>query len=277
MSRWWRAYDDAVDNAKLILLTDRQHRTWFNLCCVNSANGGTLPALAVIAVKLRMAPEKARRAVAELAALGLVDDIGGGKMAMHNWDRRQFKTDVTDPTNAERQKRYRNRHRITENTVTETVTGKLPETEAETDKRDVDRARARPLIRLGAHTLSDDCLHAIGINPHDPPPEWAGLPHQTEMMLERGFNPQIVVATFAEVGGRKPLKPMRYFMKAVETAHVERAAQEQGNAKPGNVIAAADRQLDRLTAYLGSGSAPRAIRDGEGSAPIRLLPEGPSE
>lgn len=93
MSRWWRAYDEAVDDPKLILLTDKQHRAWFNLCCITSQNGGTLPALAVIAVKLRTSPDKARGIVAELVALGLVDNDGNGVFAPHNWNARQYKSD----------------------------------------------------------------------------------------------------------------------------------------------------------------------------------------
>ena len=44
MGHWWRAYDECVDDPKLCLLTDKQHRAWFNLCCITSQAGGTLPA-----------------------------------------------------------------------------------------------------------------------------------------------------------------------------------------------------------------------------------------
>jgi hypothetical protein len=126
MSRWWRAYDEAVDDPKLILLTDRQHRVWFNLCCINSKNGGTLPTLAVIAVQLRMKPDKAKHAVAELVALGLVDAIEGG-FAMHNWNARQFKSDVS----TERVQALRKRRRNVSPAVSETP----PETEEQKTER----------------------------------------------------------------------------------------------------------------------------------------------
>jgi len=141
MSRWWRAYDEAVDDPKLILLTDKQHRAWFNLCCITSQNGGTLPALQVVAVKLRMSTDKAKDMIAQLTALGLIDHAEPGIFAPHNWNGRQYKSDVTDPTNAQRQKRYRNARK----TVTPTVTVKRPdtETEAETDlEREETRASA---------------------------------------------------------------------------------------------------------------------------------------
>lgn len=123
MSRWWRAYDEAVDDPKLILLTDQQHRAWFNLCCIASQGGGALPAVAVIAVKLRVKPDKAKHVVAELAALGLVDHVEGGKFEMHNWSGRQFKSDVS----TDRVKRFRNGERNVSSAVSETVS----ETETE--------------------------------------------------------------------------------------------------------------------------------------------------
>ena len=108
MSRWWRAYDEAVDDPKLILLSDRQFRVWFNLCCITSQNEGKLPVINVVAVKLRMTPDKAKHAIAELAALGLVDVTADGS-SMHNWNGRQYRSDVSDPTAAKRNKAYRDR------------------------------------------------------------------------------------------------------------------------------------------------------------------------
>lgn len=91
MSHWWRAYDGAVDHPKLLLLTDRQHRAWFNLMCLASSNGGALPDLKVIAVKLRMSSAKAATLISELKVAVLLDDEDG-KITPHNWNGRQFKT-----------------------------------------------------------------------------------------------------------------------------------------------------------------------------------------
>lgn len=139
MSRWWRAYDEAVDNPKLCLLSDRAHRAWFNLLCVASANGGALPDIKVIALKLRMSPAKSRTLIAELITARLFDSIDG-RLIPHNWDDRQFKSDVTDPTNAQRQKRYRNRHSKTVSAVTDAVTVTPPRvqsTETDSERKEV--------------------------------------------------------------------------------------------------------------------------------------------
>ena len=94
MSHWWRAYDEAVDDPKLCLLTDRQHRAWFNLMCVASIYGGKLPDKKVIAVKLRMPVTRAVSLVAELVTLGLIDQ-NETVFSPHNWAGRQYQSDVS--------------------------------------------------------------------------------------------------------------------------------------------------------------------------------------
>jgi len=133
MSRWWRAYDEAVDDPKLILLTDKQFRAWFNLCCLCSQNGGQLPAAAAIGVKLRISTEKAKHLVAELVALGLIDANDGGA-SMHNWANRQYQSD----SSTARVKRFRNARRNVTETFQksklkrfETVSVTAPDTESE--------------------------------------------------------------------------------------------------------------------------------------------------
>lgn len=130
MSRWWRAYDEAVDDPKLQQLPPALSWSWFNLCCITSQNGGNLPSIEAIAFKLRSTPAKTKRVIASLVQAGLIDiDVEGQRP--HNWNARQFKSDVTDPTNAKRQKRYRERNRNGPNTVTVTPTRADTETESE--------------------------------------------------------------------------------------------------------------------------------------------------
>ena len=134
MSRWWRAYDDALHDPKLIALSDRLHRAWFNLLCVASKNGGLLPAMSVVAIELRVTIHKAAEYVTALVIAGLIDEIETGKFAPHNWATRQFQSDVS----TERVKRFRQHRRNVSSTVSETP----PETEAE--------AETDPSLRSGA-------------------------------------------------------------------------------------------------------------------------------
>lgn len=108
---WWRAQNNCVDSAKLILLGDKAFRNWFNLNCVANAHGGVLPDIKTVAVKLRVSEGKAAAAIAELVSKRLFDRREDGKFAPHDWNEWQFKTDVADATNAERQKNFRARQR----------------------------------------------------------------------------------------------------------------------------------------------------------------------
>src|SRR6476469_9994252 len=123
MSRWWRAYDEAVDDPKLQQLRPELFKAWFNICCVTSQNGGKLPSLSSVAFKLRVKPDKARAIVEELKAADLIDDDGIGNLAPHNWSKRQYESDVSTET----VKRFRERSRNVSSAVSETT----PDTETE--------------------------------------------------------------------------------------------------------------------------------------------------
>jgi len=89
----------------------------------------------VIAVKLRMPEAKASGLVAELRDAGLIDVTETG-MAPHNWNARQYKSDVS----TERVKRFRERQGNVPDVVSGNVSETPPEnrvqnTETETEKK----------------------------------------------------------------------------------------------------------------------------------------------
>lgn len=127
-SRWWRAYEEAVDDPKLIMLSDRAHRAWFNLMCVTSANGGTLPDVKIIAIKLRLTLAKTQTVVAEIKSAGLLDETDG-VLRPHNWDGRQFKSDVS----TDRVKQFRKRQGNVSRNGTRNVSGNGHVTPPESD------------------------------------------------------------------------------------------------------------------------------------------------
>jgi hypothetical protein len=131
MSRWWRAYDESLHNPKLLALPDRVHRAWFNLLCVASKNGGVLPSTATVAIELRVTAPKAAEYITALVAAELFDEIEPGKFSPHNWNARQYKSDVS----TERVKRFRNAKR----NVSETP----PETENREQKTDAEKKETR--------------------------------------------------------------------------------------------------------------------------------------
>lgn len=104
MSRWFRFYDDAINDPKILKLSDKLHRIWIGILCVASKNDGQLPPIYDIALMIRMKPEKLGDAIRSLIDAGLIDEEGS-ILSPHNWDKRQFKSDVSN----ERVKRYRER------------------------------------------------------------------------------------------------------------------------------------------------------------------------
>jgi hypothetical protein len=124
MTRWFRVYNDLIDDPKVQRLDPSLFKTLINLWCLASANEGVIPAIDEIAFKLRMKPDKAQRMLSELRAAGLVDDDERGPRP-HNWDSRQFISDGS----TSRVKRFRERHR----NVSPAVFGTSPETETETE------------------------------------------------------------------------------------------------------------------------------------------------
>lgn len=136
MTRWFRFYDDVVNDPKVQRLSPELFKAWVNILCVASKNDGKLPEISEISFTLRIKPERAYKILGDLRLAGLLEDVGDEENTVtrpHNWNGRQFKSDVTDPTAPERMKRYRNnRKSVTPNTVTQTVT--VTPTRAETEQ-----------------------------------------------------------------------------------------------------------------------------------------------
>lgn len=125
MSRWFRLYDEVLDDPKVQRLDGETFKGWINVMALASRHGGKLPAIPDIAFALRIGEDAARTLVERLLNGGLVDKLSGGAdgytYAPHAWDKRQYKSD----NSSERVKRYRQRSKA----VTETP----PDTDADTD------------------------------------------------------------------------------------------------------------------------------------------------
>lgn len=125
MSRWFRFYDQALNDPKVQMLPADDFKSWVNLLCLASQNDGKLPGVTAIAFALRVTENAAVTVLERLHNAGLIDKCNGGAngwfYAPHGWDKRQYKSD----SSAERVKRHR------ANKCNVTVTP--PETETETE------------------------------------------------------------------------------------------------------------------------------------------------
>lgn len=106
MSRWFRLYDEFLDDPKIQRLHPALLKVLLNLWCIASRNEGRLPSQSDLSFSLRMTEDETFRAVSKLAEAGLIDtDEATGEQRPHGWEVRQFRSDVsTDRVRAHREK-----------------------------------------------------------------------------------------------------------------------------------------------------------------------------
>lgn len=256
MNHWWRAYNEAVNDPKLQLISDSLFRAWFNLMCIASAHDGALPSLKDVAFTLRIAPTKAAQVLAQLHAAGLLDKTETG-FTPHNWNGRQYKSDVS----TERVKRFRKRKGKV------SVTPPEAETDTETDNDDADVARAS-LVSKPATDLAEQLLVIAGHDPKFWPPGWCGAPMRVETWLAQGWKPEIITAAVRGAAARKkgaPAASVQFFENAIAEEVARQAAPlpivqikqadpiqvthgTSQNRSGGSLISAIDRELAVLEA-----------------------------
>ena len=132
-SRWFRMYDEFIDDPKTATLSDRQGWSWVRILAIaKRSDDGALPSLKDIAFHLRCSINDAENIIHELIEYGLLDVVqvsgSGSVVKPHAWDARQFKWDGVDRTNSERQKRWRQgRKRLRKNTRNSRRNGRITE------------------------------------------------------------------------------------------------------------------------------------------------------
>ena len=269
MSRWWRAYDDAASDPKLGLLSDELHRAWFNLMCIASANDGEFPPIKQIAYTLRVKPERAAAIMAELHSAGLLDKTETG-FAPHNWNKRQYKADVTDPTASERMKRYRSNKRNDRNA---TVTQLRPETEADTE---TETESEKKETREAA--LDDGWPSDFRVQFWEAWPNKVGKPkamNELERLRRRGVPWLPIMDGLHRYKRTKP--PDRPWLNPATFLHQERFNDQPAEVAIGkseSLASVAKRQAD---AGISFGPRPTGLRLVEGRDDVLLLPEAGCE
>jgi hypothetical protein len=141
--RWFRLYDDVLNDPKVQKLDGDTFKFWINMLCIASKHGGVLPSLEDMAFELRVSMLVCTMKIDALKAAGLID--GDKRLKPHGWEKRQYKSD----TSTERVKRFRERS----SNVTETVTETVPDTDTEADteteqiqiKKTNKKSRSKPL------------------------------------------------------------------------------------------------------------------------------------
>lgn len=104
MTRWFRFYDDVINDPKVLKLSDSAFRGWVSVLCVTSKCGGKLPSAKDLAFYLRSKPQRVAVLLAELDRAGLLDQTEDGYVP-HNWGGRQYISDSTERVKRHRAKR----------------------------------------------------------------------------------------------------------------------------------------------------------------------------
>lgn len=100
--RWFRFYDDTINDPKTLKLSDKTYRIWVGLLCAASKNDGVLPPFEDLAILLRIKSDKLQPELEKLIEAKLLDHTDVG-ISPHNWNKRQYISD----SSVERVKRHR--------------------------------------------------------------------------------------------------------------------------------------------------------------------------
>jgi hypothetical protein len=102
MGRWFKFYEDAVDDPQIQKLSPEHFKVWVNLLCLTAKYDGYLPDINDISFALRMPPEQAEKAVIALVKEGLLV-VENSLLVPDDWAGRIG----VSLNNAKRQKRFR--------------------------------------------------------------------------------------------------------------------------------------------------------------------------
>jgi hypothetical protein len=260
VSRWFRFYDDAVNDPKVQRLEPKLFKAWVNLLCLASKNDGWFPAIDDVAFSLRVSEEEAGQMVDGLISSGLVDEIDG-RCAPHNWHERQYKSD----SSAERVKRFRDKKRndtnVTNANVTSNVTVTVQnrtETDTETEQKEA---------RENALSVEFDTFWKIW-------PHKVGKPAALKALRSARKRTDLadILAGVETYIRNKP--PDRQWLNPATFLNQDRFADRPAqveNAKTSPFDAAYDRVLEKLNAGFASGAPEERDGPTAGEDHARLL------
>lgn len=223
MSNWFRFYDDAVNDPKIIRLPDDLYRAWVNILCIAAKNDGVLPDLGDVALILRVKDVRAAELITKLVRAKLLDD-DGGVYSPHNWQGRQFKSDDSGPrVKKHREKKLRNARVTAECNVTPSPERNAPEEKrSDVEENKADAARDDLKKRTGDFQQAIVKAFAAGNSPNLPETSRAGL------WLSQGYQEDICLAVITDIVKRKPsITTLSYFDKPIADAHASKAPPRQ--------------------------------------------------
>lgn len=123
-NRWFRLYAEILNDPKVQIVTEALRWRYVALLCLQCNGMYENSPDDEIALSLRVTLDEWLDTKKIFISRRLLDEDG----KIRSWEKRQYISDLKDPTAAKRQKRYRDRKRNDRNA---TVTSRLPESETE--------------------------------------------------------------------------------------------------------------------------------------------------
>lgn len=158
-NRWFRFYNEVLDDPKVQRLSPTLFRAWVNLLCLASASDGKLPSIDDIAFKLRVSVQDAQQHIDELILAGLLDPTTDG-LVPHNWRARQFVSD----SSTERVRKHRRNKTETQCNVSETANETPPDTDSESDTDSEAENKPVSSEQVAAPAKADGPDEILGLN-----------------------------------------------------------------------------------------------------------------
>ena len=173
MTRWYRWYEGTCEDAKFRVTARNASVTVATVIAIwamlledascNEHRGVALRGKVFYSTILDLSEDELDRVLEHMIDVNLIS-VGDDGITITKWKERQFETDTTDGTNAERQRRYRAKHRISDLNSRngkrngkrngDKTSAKRPETETETET-DKKESKKETRAQKGA-LLSDD-------------------------------------------------------------------------------------------------------------------------
>jgi hypothetical protein len=255
MGRWFRFYDDAINDPKILKLPEASRWHWTALLCIASKHDGVLPPTEDVALMLRVKTAAAAAIIATMKAAGLLDLVDG-RFSPHNWSGRQYKSDVSN----DRVKRHRERKR----NVTSTVTVTPPETDTETEQ--ISEANASGAVAPVDHRkrLFDEGLSKLARMTGKGPDACRSF--VGKCLSAAGDDAVVVLGLIEDAERNKVVDPSAWIAARLK-------GPQNGNAG-SKIIQAADDLRRKIASFDGPASEADGIRGSQGEASPRLLSHG---
>lgn len=135
--RWFRLYAEFASDPKVQILSEILQRRYIMVLCLHSNKSYQNRPEEEVALALRISLEDWHLSKKEFIKRGLMCENGN----ILGWEKRQYISDISDPTAAVRQKRYRKKKTDDRNA---TVTSRLPE-QNRTEQKQNRKKGASPL------------------------------------------------------------------------------------------------------------------------------------